>query len=283
MLTDAFLSRLDALRLSMKDEARGGAGGLRRSRNLGISAEFSDFREYVPGDDVRRLDWNAYARFDKLFMKLFIEEQEAMVTVMVDGSASMAAKRATGIQLAEALSYLALNGGDRLRIAWLEEGGAYLSPLLSGRSAYARASAFLQERQMAGRVDLMASIRRIDPLPRGMCMLISDGYLESGLGPVLDLLRYRRQQCAFFHVLSPMEAQPQPWGAVRLKDAEGAADLEVVVDAAALRRYQKALQAFQAQLRQCCHERGVPMLEFVQAVPFEEAFFIQMGRSGLIL
>ena len=283
MLTDTFLSRLDALRIAMKDEARGGAGGLRRSRNLGVSAEFSDFREYVPGDDVRRLDWNAYARFDKLFMKLFIEEQEAMVTVMVDGSASMAAKRAQSIQLAEALSYLALNGGDRLRIAWLGEGGALVSSFLSGRSAYARASAFLEEQQMAGKVDLMASIRRIDPFPRGMCMLISDGYLENGLGQVLDLLRYRRQQCCFFHVLSPMEVQPQPWGAVRLKDAEGAAEMEVVVDAAALRRYQKALESFQAQLRQCCHQRGVPMLQFTQAAPFEEAFFIQMGKSGLIL
>ena len=74
MLTDSFLSRLDALRLTVRGRAQGGAGGSRRSAQLGSSAEFSDYREYIPGDDIRRLDWNAMARFDKLFMKLFVIE-----------------------------------------------------------------------------------------------------------------------------------------------------------------------------------------------------------------
>ena len=92
MLTDAFLNRLDALRLAMRGRAQGGAGGSRRSRQTGSSAEFSDYREYIPGDDIRRLDWNAYARFDRLFLKLFMEEQESQVTVLLDASASMEAK-----------------------------------------------------------------------------------------------------------------------------------------------------------------------------------------------
>ena len=75
MLTDSFLNRLDRLSLAMRGRAQGGAGGSRRSRQTGSSAEFSDYREYVPGDDIRRLDWNAYARFDRLFLKLFMEEQ----------------------------------------------------------------------------------------------------------------------------------------------------------------------------------------------------------------
>ena len=95
MLTDSFLSRLDTLSLAMRGRAQGGGGGSRRSRQTGSSAEFSDYREYVPGDDIRRLDWNAYARFDKLFLKLFMEEQESLVTVLLDASASMAAKWAS--------------------------------------------------------------------------------------------------------------------------------------------------------------------------------------------
>ena len=100
MLTDAFLARLDALRLAVRGAAQGGAGGARRSRALGASAEFSDFREYAPGDDIRRLDWNAYARFDRLFLKLFQEEREAAVTVLLDCSGSMAAKWETACKAA---------------------------------------------------------------------------------------------------------------------------------------------------------------------------------------
>ena len=79
MLSDSFLKRLDALALRMRHPAAGSSGGLRRSRALGSSVEFSDFREYAAGDDIRRVDWNAYARFDKLFLKLFMEEQEQRV------------------------------------------------------------------------------------------------------------------------------------------------------------------------------------------------------------
>ena len=89
MLSDAFLARLDTLQLAVKGRASGGAGGTRRSRQTGSSAEFSDYREYIPGDDIRRIDWNAMARFDRIFLKLFMEEQESAVTVLLDGSASM--------------------------------------------------------------------------------------------------------------------------------------------------------------------------------------------------
>ena len=88
MLSEAFLQRLDALRLVLPSPAQGGAGGLRRSKALGTSVEFSDFREYAPGDDLRRVDWNAYARFDRLFLKLFMEEQETQVNILVDAGAT---------------------------------------------------------------------------------------------------------------------------------------------------------------------------------------------------
>ena len=116
MLTDAFLARLDALRLVMRGRAQGGAGGSRRSRQTGSSAEFSDYREYIPGDDIRRLDWNALARFDRLYMKLFMEEQESQVTILLDASASMEAKWGAARSAAETVGYLALTGGDRLRL-----------------------------------------------------------------------------------------------------------------------------------------------------------------------
>lgn len=283
MLTDAFLNRLDALRLAMKHAATGGAVGVRRSRSLGSSAEFSDFREYAPGDDVRRLDWNAYARFDRLFMKLFMEEQESAVTIVVDGSASMEAKREDALKAAEALSYLALGGGDRLRLAWISNQGPVLSPFLSGRLAYPQAADFLTARSMSGRADLFSGVRRIEPFPKGMCFLISDGYLENGIGGLLDLLRYMRQECAFIHTLSPFEMNPDLEGAVRLVDAEGAPDVDLLADGAALRQYRETLDSFLRESRESCHRRGVPYMLLCGDAPFEETFLPALARSGILV
>ena len=120
MLSEAFLQRLDALQLAMRAPARGGAGGLRRSRALGSSVEFSDFREYAPGDDLRRVDWNAYARFDRLFLKLFMEEQETTVHILLDCSPSLGMLTINALTAADRIvipvqaQYLSAKGVEQL-------------------------------------------------------------------------------------------------------------------------------------------------------------------------
>ena len=176
MLTDSFLSRLDTLSLAMRGRAQGGAGGSRRSRQTGSSAEFSDDREYIPGDDIRRLDWNAYARFDRLFLKLFMEEQESLVTVMLDASASMEAKWASARSAAEAVGYLALTGGDRLCVHTLKNGRALRSPQLSGRAAFPRLTGFLDTCVPDGTEGtLTEAVKHTEGLKKGLCFLITDG------------------------------------------------------------------------------------------------------------
>lgn len=282
MLTDAFLARLDALRLAVRGAAQGGAGGARRSRALGASAEFSDFREYAPGDDIRRLDWNAYARFDRLFLKLFQEEREAAVTVLLDCSGSMAAKWETACKAAEALSYLALIGGDRARLCFLSEEGPRPAPFFAGRAAYPRFAQTLAREAPAGALVLAECLKRVEPCPPGLSLLITDGYQEGGLGPALDLLRYRRQECAVVHVLSPQETRPQAEGALRLKDAEGGPDLELSADGPALRAYEAALQDFLRSARGDCARRGAPYLLLTGDAPFEQAFPSALAQSALM-
>ena len=176
MLTDAFLARLDALRLAMRGRAQGGAGGSRRSRQTGSSAEFSDYREYIPGDDIRRLDWNALARFDRLYMKLFMEEQESQVTILLDASASMEAKWDTARCAAEAVGYLALTGGDRLQLQALKDGKATRFPQLSGRAAFAKLNMFLDSCIPDGKEGtLTEAVKRAEGLRKGLCFLITDG------------------------------------------------------------------------------------------------------------
>ena len=282
MLTDTFLSRLDALRLAVRGRAQGGAGGSRRSAKLGSSAEFSDYREYIPGDDIRRLDWNALARFDKLFLKLFMEEQESAVTILLDGSASMAEKWDSARMAAETAGYLALTGGDRLKVILLREGEPRVSPVLAGRPAYALLEQFLDTCRPEGSGTLTETVQRLDGLRKGLCFLISDCYEENGLDGVLDFLRYCRQETGVIHVMSSSEMNPEMDGALRLTDAESGARIDILADRGALQQYRNALDSFLEDVRSSCFRREVPYLLLDGGKPFEEEMIPLLVRSGMI-
>ena len=283
MLTDAFLSRLDALVLAMRGKAQGGAGGTRRSRQTGSSAEFSDYREYIPGDDIRRLDWNALARFDRLYMKLFMEEQESAVNVLLDCSASMADKWDAARSAAEAVGYLALTGGDRLRLHCLKDGRAQASPLLSGRQAYAKLTAFLDACPPDGREGgLTDAVRRTQGLQKGLCFLVTDGYTEDALKEALDYLRYCRQETGVIQVLSGGELRPEAEGALRLTDSETGEQIDLLADRPALENYHAALEDFLKAVRENCAARESPYLRLDGAEPFESSFIPLLSKAGMI-
>ena len=282
MLSDAFLSRLDTMMLAMKGRASGGAGGTRRSRQTGSSAEFSDYREYIPGDDIRRIDWNAMARFDRIFLKLFMEEQESAVTVLLDGSGSMAGKWDAARNAAEAVSYLALTGGDRLRVIFLQETGNRMSPLLSGRQAYARLMQFLDTCTPQGAGSLTERILQAEGLRKGLCFLISDCYEEDGIGTALDNLRYRGQECAVIQPLSAFELDPALDGAVKLTDVENGDTVDLLADREALENYRSALERFLREIRETCFRRETPYALLDGGKNFEEEWIPLISTAGMI-
>ena len=283
MLTDAFLSRLDTLCLAMRGRAQGGAGGSRRSRQTGSSAEFSDYREYIPGDDIRRLDWNAYARFDRLFLKLFMEEQESLVTVLLDASASMGAKWASARSAAEAVGYLALTGGDRLHVQILKNGRALRSLQLSGRAAFPRLTGFLDTCVPDGTEGtLTEAVKHTEGLRKGLCFLITDGYTEDALKEALDYLRYLKQETAVIQTLSGGELRPEMSGALRLTDSESGETLDLMADRSALDAYHDALDDFLKQIGENCASGEVPYMLLDGSQSFEECFIPLLSRSRMI-
>ena len=283
MLSDAFLSRLDTLCLAMRGRAQGGAGGSRRSRQTGSSAEFSDYREYIPGDDIRRLDWNAYARFDRLFLKLFMEEQESLVTIMLDASASMEAKWASARAAAEAVGYLALTGGDRLCLQILKDGRALRSPQFAGRAAYPRLTGFLDMCVPDGKTGTVTdAVKHTEGLKKGLCFLITDGYTEDALKETLDYLRYLKQETAVIQTLSGGELQPDLEGAVKLTDSESGEQTDLLADRGALDAYQDALADFLKQIREACASRETPYMLLDSRQSFEESFIPLLSKSGMI-
>ena len=287
MLNDAVLHRLDSLRLAMRAYIRGGAGGVRKSRALGDSAEFSDFREYAPGDDLRRIDWNAYARFDKLFLKLFMEEQEMHLTLILDASASMGfgepGKWAFSVDAALMLSYLAVSGGDRVSIAVIHGDKVLKSPVYAGRQGYVQASAFLRDIKPYGATSLTRTVTRI-PLQsnRGMCVLISDLFSEDGSEGALASLQYRKQQVVLVQVLSMEEMEPELTGALRLVDSEGGPSMDVTVNGELRRRYQKNLESFIGGARAYCHRHGMPYVLLRSDMDLMHDALGDFMKSGII-
>ena len=282
MLSDAFLARLDTLQLAMRGRASGGAGGTRRSRQTGSSAEFSDYREYIPGDDIRRIDWNAMARFDRIFLKLFMEEQESAVTVLLDGSASMGEKWEAARRAAEAVSYLALTGGDRLRVVCLQQDGNRMSPQLSGRQAYARLEQFLDTCVPQGGGTLTEKVMRTEGLRKGLCFLISDCYEDEGIGTALDSLRYREQECAVIQTLSAFELDPALDGALKLTDSENGETVNLLADREVLEGYRRTLEKFLADVRECCFRRETPYALLDAGRNFEEEWIPLVSGAGMI-
>ncbi len=282
MLSEAFLHRLDTLRPALRSRARGGSGGARKSRMLGTSAEFSDFREYAPGDDIRRIDWNAYARFDKLFLKLFMEEQEAMITVFLDGSASMADKWPAACGIAEAFSYAALGGGDRVRVAIAAPNGPLSCAFGTGRRDYPRLSAYIADYAPKGQSDLSQAIRRLDPYPKGMTLLISDFLVEDAGSAALSALRYRGQETCAVQIMSPEELRPALSGPVRLIDEEGGTPLDLSADGETLRQYEIRLNEFLQAVRGNCHRQGVPCVLFDTGENIEDTLIRAFLHAGIL-
>ena len=284
MLSEDFLRRLDALRIVLRSPAQGGAGGLRRSKALGTSVEFSDFREYAPGDDLRRLDWNAYARFDRLFLKLFMEEQETQVNILLDASASMAmhGKWEAAQALAQLLGYLALRGGDRVTLYALG-GEAAHSPALSGRAGYMRAAEFLQKTVPTGELKLCKAVPRL-PLRagRGVCLLITDLMSPDGYETALQSLRYRKQETTLLHLLSPWEMNPALEGMARLIDRETGEAREMMISGDLLRRYREALDGLLRGAETFCRAHETQYLRLLSDMDIENEALRALANAGIV-
>lgn len=284
MLSDAFLTKLDALALRMRHPASGGAGGLRRSKALGSSVEFSDFREYALGDDVRRIDWNAYARFERLFLKLFMEEQEQRVNLLVDTSASMGfGKWEAAKQLAEMLGYLCLCGGDRVTVYALSDTEPAHTRPLQGRQSYPEVTDFLAGLQPRGRVGLCDCITHtVLPQGRGASILISDLLSEDGYERALQSLLYRKQETSVLQLLSPAEWDPQMEDVVELADSETGASLILSADFDTMRRYRETVRAYVEGISRFCRSHGAAHVFLTPQPPFEEQMLRELSRCGLI-
>ncbi|PYI51730.1 DUF58 domain-containing protein [Paenibacillus flagellatus] len=292
-LDTEMLVRLERMSIMAKTRVRGTMQGRRRSRQQGASLDFADYRLYAPGDDIRQIDWNAYGRSGKPFVKLFHDEQELQVRLWVDVSASMdtggessggANKLRYAKTLASCIGYMALAGYDRVGAGLFGDRVAATLPMMRGKSSAHRLFRFLADAPAGREGDLHRALSQPGELPRrpGMTWLFSDFLYESGVRETLRLLLAARQEVVVVQVLSPEELRPSYEGDLRLIDVETGIGKEVAMSRGVLGAYREALRAYTESLRGFCHERGIAYAIAPTDVPALEWLAVTMRKSGVL-
>ena len=283
-----FLQKLERLTLPETKLIQGGTGGRRRSKAKGSSIEFSDFREYTPGDDYRAIDWHAYARFERLFIKLFMEEREANITIFLDTSASMdygqPSKGVLAKKLAAVFAYIALANYDRVGIAALNDGISDRYPYFSGKPGFFKALEFIDRLPFSGRTSLNKSIAGFTPLRgrKGISIFLSDFFAKDGYKEAFRYLMYEQQDITAVQILAPEELNPRFSGSLRLIDKETGDKVEVEMSPRTLNMYQKALHSYLEEFKSTCNRLDIACIQVSSAVSLEELVFEKLKQAGII-
>jgi uncharacterized protein (DUF58 family) len=285
---EAFLRQLERLMLVTRKAVRGGMKGVRRSVKRGQSVEFTDYRDYTLGDDLRSLDWNLYARLERLFIKLFIEEEDVNVHVLLDASASMEGgnpdKLLFGKRAAAALAYVGLASYDRVSMAVLQGRVARRFPAVRGTGRIFQVLADLSGVKPApGPTDLAAAARHYAAqiTQRGPLLLISDLF-DANVERAISELAGSRCDVAILHTLSPEELDPPLEGDLRLVDRETGDAVNVTADLFTLDEYRARLAAWQARLEELSSKRRVAYLPTPTTLPLADLVFAELRRRNVV-
>ncbi len=287
-LLDAdFMSKLDQLNLVSRKIFTGRMKGERRSKKKGFSVEFADYRDYVAGDDLRFIDWNIYARLDKLFLKLFYEEEDLHIYVLVDGSESMSfgspAKFDYARKVAAALGYIGISNTDRVSVQALSADGFQVFPLARGKRMVWKMFDFISGLKCAGGTALAHSCRQFSLRNRGkgVLVIISDFFDKNGYEDGLKQFLVGSMDVFVLHLLAAEEVDPVMVGDLRLIDVEDADVAEVSVTAGLLKSYKQNLAVFCERLREYCTSHGFSYLFASTAVPFDQLVLNYLRRAGM--
>ncbi|HEY6102983.1 MAG TPA: DUF58 domain-containing protein [bacterium] len=288
LLEASFLRRLEALTLRSRRIYRGMLRGERRSRTMGRGVEFADYRPYQVGDDFRYVDWNIYSRLDRLFIKLFSEEEDINVHLFVDTSHSMdwgePSKLDYAVRLAAAIGYVGLHALDRVgAVAFSDRVRGTLAPH-RGRGQTIRLFDFLAGISGGGPSDLRAAMREyvFRTRRRGLLIVISDLWMPDGYEEGLKLAQYHRFEPFLIHVVSEDEVSPAMRGEARLVDVETGAASEVTVDGYALEAYTRARDAYFAGVERFCVQHQIDYLRTATSISFEDLVLRYLRMGGLL-
>ena len=288
-VNEAFLSQLELLQSLLKNNVAGMFGGNRQSKNYGSSCEFADLRDYVPGDDITKIDWNAYARFEKLYTKLYLDERQMHTRIYIDASRSMdygrGGKAEQAVKLAAALAYMAVNELDRVSIHVIKDNYVKeIMPPTLGKDNFFERIGKLNEIEFDGDSRISEAI-----LPStvgagdGMSVIISDFLTDNDFETAIDYLVRKHRDVLCVQILSKDEINPQLSGKMHLFDSENSEkSYKKNIDRDILKAYRAAVEYATGRIRDFCLSRGAAYFLAPAEDDIGELMFGRLVDTGVV-
>lgn len=289
----AFFHQLSTIKMSTKWKLNLGNAGNRRSDSKGSSVEFSDYREYLLGDDIRKIDWNVYGRMNKFYVKQFMEEKEGMFHIFLDGSASMefgAVKKSVAARrLAAVFAYIILQNLDRVDLTLLSSKETFLGKnkksanAITGKRAFPKILKELEAMEFGGTTQLEKSIRQIGLQGKGVSIIISDFFDKDEIEEVLKYLTYKKQQIILVQVLAKEEENPLFEGTVVMHDMETEEKIKLTMSSSLQKSYQKAFCEFQKKLKYAAQKYQAQYIYFMTEQKLDQFIYEGLKKDTFSL
>ncbi len=255
IIDKSYISLLQGLSLNLSLKLKNNRLGKKRSSAKGSSVEFSDYREYIPGDDYRRIDWSALARFEKMFIKLYMEEQESPMRIFLDCSKSMSfqKKREIAIKTAALFAYTSLAEYDSVSTMFFNDKIEKIIKNVNSKQGFFKIAGFLEDLEFDGDSNLLSSIMSIpESRKKGYTIIISDFLYDAKLDEVLSKLAYSKQRVIICQVLDNSELKPSFETNVRLKDSENLSEINIDINEYTMAIYQENLKKHLSEIEKIC-------------------------------
>lgn len=293
-LNDEFFSRLETLALNLRADLNGYFGGKHFVRSYGQTVEFADYREYQLGDDIRRIDWNLFSRFEKYFIRLFTDERQMDVQIFLDCSASMGkenrAKAEYAVSVAAALGFLSVHNMDKVSFKLIKE-DAVDDPFgtIIGKNSFFRAISFLENLDFSDDANISQAVSSCanTGANNGLSVIISDFLTRKDWKKAVDYLTYKKRQVLAIQLLSPEEEEPTYSGRVSLIDVESGdladpRNMKLRITRSLQLAYQEALKDMKADIKSFCASRGADFISVTTDKPVERMLFGELLKAGIM-
>ncbi len=289
IINEEFLQQVESLQTLIRNNVAGMFGGTHQSKSFGSSCEFADYRDYVPGDDITKIDWNAYARFDKLYQKLYLDERQMHTKIYIDASRSMeygrADKAEQALRLAATIAYLSLNEMDKVSIYAVRE-----KELVSVVSGMVGKDSFVTEIGKLNDIVFEGDSYLSDAIVPsnvgfgdGMSVVISDFLTDNNYENAINHLADKRRDVFCIQVLSPDELNPKLRGKVHLYDSENVEKFyRKNIKKEIMQAYRKALKYATDRIDNLCASRGASYLLVSSEDRIGDIFFGRMVEREVL-
>ncbi|MBU3134820.1 DUF58 domain-containing protein [Clostridium gasigenes] len=289
IFNEDFFKKLNKINMHINFKLSSGTQGGRKSKAKGVSVEFSDYREYAAGDDFRRIDWNAYGRFDKFFIKVFMEEREGVFNFFIDKSKSMdygeVNKKDTALKVVGALSYIALNNLDRVNINTMQNGTVKSLKSATGNKGFQRILKELESMEFDGSTDLSQSIKKRNLNSRGISIVVSDFLNNNGLETLEEGLKYlafKKQEIILVQILAEEEINPQFNNEITFIDSETNENLKMSLTPSIIKDYKNSLKKYNKEIESLVKKYGGKLISVSSSKSIEEIILNDFSKKRVL-